>query len=165
MAQWVPEVLFREMIDKLPICTVDIAFFNPGVSETLVFRRSHPPLQSQWFTIGGRLQKSERLRDCALRHAREEAALTLDPDSLFFGGVFEEIHDESRFGGVTYHCVNFCWGYLLGEAPSIRLDPQHDRYEWRSVADPAFHPLLGAKVLAVADRAREEVRNRKRPSW
>jgi colanic acid biosynthesis protein WcaH len=161
MSHWISDSLYREIVDVMPVCTVDIALFNHDASRALVFRRAAEPLKGEWFTIGGRLRKNETVRACALRQAESEAGLKLDPARLFFGGVFDEIHDSSRFGGtVTYHCVDVCWGYLLEENANIRLDPQHSHCEWRPVADPGFVPMLATKLAAIRMRALEWARGR-----
>ena len=133
----------------MPVCTVDVALLAPDYSRALLFKRSIPPLEGCWFTLGGRLWKDETLRDCAVRQAEVEAGLQLDRSRLVFGGAFDEIHDESRFGReVTYHCVNVCWGYVLSGDPAIRLDRQHREYEWRPLTAPDHHPFLVRKLAA-----------------
>jgi ADP-ribose pyrophosphatase YjhB (NUDIX family) len=163
MGQWIDEDLFREIMRAAPICTVDVVFFNADATACLVFRRTKPPLAGQWFTLGGRLLKGERILEGALRQAREEAGLTLEPGRLVFAGVFDEIHDESRFEQIAYHAVNICWAYSLEETASIRLDSQHDRCAWMPVADPAHPPMLRAKLLGAAERFRAHDRSPVRP--
>jgi hypothetical protein len=61
------------------------------------------------------------------------------------------VHDNSRFGeGVTYHCINICWGYVLDESSQPRLDAQHSEYSWRPVDDAGFHPFLSRKLTAAS---------------
>ena len=156
MSRWIPDSLYREIVDNMPICTVDVAFFNRTVTKVLVFRRGAAPLKGEWFTMGGRLQKNETVRDCAVRQAETEAGLKLNPEGLFFGGVFDEIHETSRFGGtVTYHCVDVCWWCFLDDDAEIRLDPQHTECQWRAVEDPEFVPMLAAKLAVISRRARD----------
>ncbi len=153
MSRWIPDNLYRDIVDNMPVCTVDVAFFNGDASKVLVFRRAAQPLKGEWFTIGGRLMKNETVRDCAVRQAEVEAGLKLDPGKLFFGGVFDEIHDASRFGGtVTYHCVDVCWGYFLDEDARIQPDRQHTECQWRAVDDPEFVPMLAVKIMATRGR-------------
>jgi colanic acid biosynthesis protein WcaH len=150
MKDWIPESLFSRIVQSMPICTVDVALFSHDTMQVLVFRRSQPPLKGHWFTLGGRLQKNESLRDCAVRHAKIETSLTLDPRHLVFGGAFDEIHDESRFSGnINYHCVNICWGYVVEENPVIFLDSQHQEYAWKLTDSADFHPMLIHKLSAV----------------
>jgi 8-oxo-dGTP pyrophosphatase MutT (NUDIX family) len=132
----------------------------PDVSRALVFRRSEEPLKGEWFTLGGRLRKNETVKACAPLQAESEAGLRLDSIRLFFGGLFDETHNSSRFGGmVTYHCIDDLLGDVLGEDARIRLDRQHNRYEWRPVADPGFVPMLATKLTVIQLRALASLRS------
>jgi colanic acid biosynthesis protein WcaH len=160
MSHWIADSLYRTIMDTVPICTVDVALFNQDAGKVLVFRRTREPLKGEWFTLGGRLRKNEGLKACALRQAETEAGLKLDSARLFFGGVFNEIHDSSCFGGgVTYHCVDTCWGYMLDDEVPVRLDGQHNQYEWRPVADPEFVPMLATKLAEIQRHALEWLRS------
>ena len=159
MNGWIPEVLFAEFMRHMPICTVDVALFNADVSEVLLLRRTNPPLNGEWFTLGGRLLKGETVKNCAVRQAHTETGLQLDPGRLFFGSVFDEIFDDSRFGPeIPAHCVNICFGYVLTEPPEIRLDDQHDQYAWKSVYDLTLHPALKRKIGVLLSLARQAKR-------
>jgi colanic acid biosynthesis protein WcaH len=142
----------------MPICTVDVILFNPDVTKVLMLRRKNEPLRGEWFSLGGRLLKGEKIRDCALRQARIEAGLNLDPCKLFFGGAFDEFFDRSRFGtNISLHDVNICWGYLLAEDAIVSLDPQHDAHDWKSVC-ASFHQAFRHKLdvlLPVAKSTKE----------
>ena len=56
--------------------TVDVFVFSADLSKTLLFLRTMPPVQNQWYSIGGRLLKNEPLR--------------VAPSELVLGGVVEE---------------------------------------------------------------------------
>src|SRR5579864_1541022 len=155
MSAHIAESLFAEFIRNMPLCTVDVMLFNPEVTKVLLFRRNNEPLKGKWFSLGGRLIKGETLKDCALRQARAETGLRLDCDRLFFGGVFDEIFDRSRFEpDVGLHSVNVCWGYLLPEDASVSLDAQHDSHQWNLVKDGSFHPTLRRKLDVLLPLAR-----------
>jgi ADP-ribose pyrophosphatase YjhB (NUDIX family) len=65
-------------------------------------KRAHPPLQAEWSIPGGVLEVGERVREAAIREAREETGLTVEPGELL--GVYERIlrNPEQR---VQYHYV------------------------------------------------------------
>src|ERR1700726_3382200 len=65
-------------------------------------KRAPPPLQAQWSIPGGVLEVGERVREAAIREAREETGLTVDPGELL--GVYDRIlrNPEKR---VQYHYV------------------------------------------------------------
>ena len=71
-------------------------------SRVLLVKRAHPPLQAQWSIPGGVLEVGELVRDAAIREAREETGLVVEPADLL--GVYDRIlrNAEQR---VQYHYV------------------------------------------------------------
>jgi ADP-ribose pyrophosphatase YjhB (NUDIX family) len=68
----------------------------------LLVKRAHPPLQAEWSIPGGVLEVGELVRQAAIREAREETGLTVEPMELL--GVYDRIlrNPEKR---VQYHYV------------------------------------------------------------
>jgi 8-oxo-dGTP diphosphatase len=68
----------------------------------LLVKRAHPPLQAQWSIPGGVLEVGELVREAAIREAREETGLIVEPGELL--GVYDRIlrNPERR---VQYHYV------------------------------------------------------------
>jgi ADP-ribose pyrophosphatase YjhB (NUDIX family) len=65
-------------------------------------RRLHPPLQGQWSIPGGVLEVGELVREAAIREAREETGLIVEPGELL--GVYDRVlRDAER--RVQYHYV------------------------------------------------------------
>src|SRR6202158_514433 len=71
-------------------------------SRVLLVKRAHPPLQAQWSIPGGVLEVRELVRDAAIREAREETGLTVEPGELL--GVYDRILRDSE-QRVQYHYV------------------------------------------------------------
>jgi 8-oxo-dGTP diphosphatase len=71
-------------------------------SRVLLVKRAHPPLQAQWSIPGGVLEVGELIREAAIREAREETGLHVEPGDLL--GVYDRIlrNPEQR---VQYHYV------------------------------------------------------------
>ncbi|MFZ0860400.1 MAG: NUDIX hydrolase [Candidatus Sulfotelmatobacter sp.] len=71
-------------------------------ARVLLVKRAHPPLQAQWSIPGGVLEVGELVREAALREAREETGLIVEPEDLL--GVYDRIlrNPEKR---VQYHYV------------------------------------------------------------
>jgi 8-oxo-dGTP diphosphatase len=68
----------------------------------LLVKRAHPPLQAQWSIPGGVLEVGEFVRDAAIREAREETGLIVEPGDLL--GVYDRVlRDPSS--RVQYHYV------------------------------------------------------------
>ena len=68
----------------------------------LLVKRAHPPLQAEWSIPGGVLEVGELVREAAVREAREETGLTVEPGELL--GVYDRIvrNPDER---VQYHYV------------------------------------------------------------
>ncbi|HYM75292.1 MAG TPA: NUDIX hydrolase [Candidatus Dormibacteraeota bacterium] len=68
----------------------------------LLVKRAHPPIQGQWSIPGGVLEVGEMVREAAVREAREETGLIVEPGELL--GVYDRIlrNAEQR---VQYHYV------------------------------------------------------------
>src|ERR1700728_3167744 len=71
-------------------------------SRVVLVKRAHPPLRAQWSIPGGVLEVGELLREAAIREAREETGLAVEPGELL--GVFDRVlrDPEQR---VQYHYV------------------------------------------------------------
>lgn len=68
----------------------------------LLVKRAHPPIQGQWSIPGGVLEVGEMVREAAVREAREETGLIVEPGELL--GVYDRIlRDPER--RVQYHYV------------------------------------------------------------
>ncbi len=71
-------------------------------NRVVLVKRAHPPLQAQWSIPGGVLELGELVRGAAVREAREETGLTVEPGDLL--GVYDRVlrDPEQR---VQYHYV------------------------------------------------------------
>ena len=68
----------------------------------VLVKRAHPPIQGQWSIPGGVLEVGELVRDAAVREAREETGLIVEPGELL--GVFDRVLRDAE-GRVQYHYV------------------------------------------------------------
>jgi 8-oxo-dGTP diphosphatase len=71
-------------------------------ARVLLVKRAHPPIQGQWSIPGGALEVGEFVRDAAIREAREETGLIIEPGELL--GIYDRVlrHADGR---VQYHYV------------------------------------------------------------
>lgn len=149
---FIPAQTYRTIMDRMPICCVDVVFFNKDKSKTLLCKRNNEPLKGVYFTVGGRLNKNEKLIDCAMRQAKRELGLTLDPHKLFFGGIIEEPHKNSVFENVSYHDIDIFYSYVLdSETIEIKFDDQHDDYKWFNIDinDESIHPWVRERIRQI----------------
>jgi 8-oxo-dGTP diphosphatase len=68
----------------------------------VLVKRAHPPLQAEWSIPGGVLEIGELVRQAAIREAREETGLTVEPGELL--GVYDRVL-RSPDKRVQYHYV------------------------------------------------------------
>ena len=92
-----------------PLVGVGAIIIEPGRNSgrendarVVLVKRAHPPIQGQWSIPGGVLEVGELVREAAIREAREETGLTVEPRELL--GVYDRIlrNPEQR---VQYHYV------------------------------------------------------------
>ena len=69
-------------------------------ARVVLVKRAHPPLQAEWSIPGGVLEVGELVREAAVREAREETGLTVEPGELL--GVYDRVlrSADTRFVGV-----------------------------------------------------------------
>lgn len=67
----------------------------------VLVKRGHPPLLGEWSIPGGVLEVGELLKDAAIREAREETGLAVEPGEIL--GVFDRVVRESD--KIVYHYV------------------------------------------------------------
>jgi len=89
---------------EVPLIGVGAVIIENSIedSRVLLVKRTHPPLQAQWSIPGGVLEVGELVREAAIREAREETGLIVEPRDLL--GVYDRIlrNAERR---VQYHYV------------------------------------------------------------
>ena len=71
-------------------------------ARVLLVRRARPPLEDHWSIPGGVLEVGELVREAAIREAREETGLTVEPGELL--GVYDRVL-RNREQRVQYHYV------------------------------------------------------------
>jgi 8-oxo-dGTP diphosphatase len=89
-------------------------------------KRAHPPIQGQWSIPGGVLEVGEPVRDAAIREAREETGLIVEPGELL--GIFDRVLRDAD-GRVQYHYVliDFLCRRVGGE---LRAGGDADEARW-----------------------------------
>lgn len=89
----------REYPDR-PFIGVGVVIVKDG--RVVLIRRGHAPAQGEWSIPGGAMELGETVRAAAVREAREETALEIEPGELL--GVFDRVlRDESN--RTRYHFV------------------------------------------------------------
>lgn len=102
----------REYPDS-PLVGVGAVIVENG--RVLLVKRGHPPLEGEWSIPGGVLELGETLREAAVREAREESCLTVQPDELL--GVYDRVlRDDDQRTLYHYVLVDFLCYPVAGKA-------------------------------------------------
>ena len=90
----------RREFPELPL--VGIGAIIIEADRVVLVKRAHPPIQGHWSIPGGVLEVGEMVRDAAIREAREETGLIVEPGELL--GVYDRILRDPEHR-VQYHYV------------------------------------------------------------
>src|SRR5271169_1124621 len=85
---------------ELPLVGVGAIIIEDA--RVLLVKRAHPPIQGQWSIPGGVLEVGELVREAAVREAREETGLIVEPGDLL--GVYDRVLRDAE-QRVQYHYV------------------------------------------------------------
>jgi 8-oxo-dGTP diphosphatase len=85
---------------ELPLVGVGAVIIQ--ADRVVLVKRAHPPIQGHWSIPGGVLEVGEMVREAAVREAREETGLIVEPGALL--GVYDRILRDPEHR-VQYHYV------------------------------------------------------------
>lgn len=140
-----PEI-YRTLMEHGPICTIDILFFNPQRTQTLLGKRTSDPYKGTFYAFGGRLRKHESFEDAAVRVAKQEVGIDLLPREIKFSGIINEINSGSKFKGTDYHAVDLYFACVVPQDIEIKLDSQHSEYRWFDVNERNLYPNIKTRI-------------------
>lgn len=126
-------------------CAVHVLLLRGG--EVLLLRRANTGYQDGNFsTIAGHLDGGEEVLAAAVREAREEAAVTLDPAELRVVGVMHNRGDDAEY-------IDFFVAAERWEGTIVNAEPH-------KCAELAWHPLdhLPPNTIPYVRRALENYR-------
>ena len=83
-----------------PLIGVGAIIIEAG--RVVLVKRAHPPIEGQWSIPGGVLEIGELVHEAAIREAREETGLIVEPGELL--GVYDRILRDPEHR-VQYHYV------------------------------------------------------------
>jgi colanic acid biosynthesis protein WcaH len=144
---YIPNKVYKDIVAHMPVSTVDVVLLNKTRDKTLLFKRNNEPVKNVYFTIGGRLLKGESFLHGAVRQAKRELGLKIDPKKIIFAGVTQDFHKNSVFREVSYHAVAVFFAYILeNENINIKFDTQHSDYRWFLVNEKKLHPHIKERI-------------------
>lgn len=140
MSAFIEQELYDKILGHMPIACVDIAIVANGA--VLLVRRNDQPARGHWWVPGGRVLKGERMRETALRKAREEVGLDCHVGPIVHSA--ETIFADGP-RGIPVHSINHC--FLLYPVESsvpleVSLDDHHRGWKWVTAVPDDVHPYV-----------------------
>jgi ADP-ribose pyrophosphatase YjhB (NUDIX family) len=114
--------MLRREYPETPLIGVGAIIIEDG--RVLLVKRGHPPLAGEWSIPGGVLEVGELLREAAIREAKEETGLSVEPGEIL--GVFDRLIRTGDRVQYHYVLIDFLCKRLEGE-----LKPGSDADEVR----------------------------------
>lgn len=145
MKNKIPEELYKEILENMPICCVDaVVVYN---NKVLMIYRNIEPCKNQWCFPGGRIYKNEKMKEAVTRKVLEETGLEVKIIKKI--GVYETMFNRGPFDdlktGVHTTNIPFLVKPLYKDF-KIKLDKTSSDYKWINKIDKDFHPYI-KKVL------------------
>jgi 8-oxo-dGTP diphosphatase len=95
-------------------------------ARVVLVKRAHPPIQGHWSIPGGVLEVGELVREAAVREAREETGLIVEPGELL--GVYDRVlRDAEKRVQYHYVLIDFLCRAVGGE---LRADSDAAEVRW-----------------------------------
>ncbi len=146
---FLPDSTYAEALDALVICCADAAILHQGL--WLIARRVWEP-HPDWWVIGGRMRKGERIEQAVRRNVRRELHLDIPEDRLLtITGYYNQIWDTRAQEPTTNGCHVFSITTAVHltdeEQAHIQLNEEYADSQWVdpfSIIENAdqFHPCL-----------------------
>lgn len=90
--RFIDERVYAEALSGLAIECVDMLIYNPRNESFLIGTRQQEPQAGDW-VIGGRMRAGESVQKAAIRNAKRELGLNIDPNKLRTVGHYNIVWD------------------------------------------------------------------------
>lgn len=149
--KWIMPETYRQIVDTMPILTMDVQIMGPN-GQLLQVRRAQEPLKGEWWTPGGRIYKGETMLEACHRIMWQELNIAPgDVAKVQFKGVMPFENDKSAWN-TPAHTLSVVLDVLLSdtfEDSQIRLDETSLDWRWAHIMDrhPKFIVIPTYTVL------------------
>ena len=119
----VPDDEWETIVRNVPIVSVDLVV--QSADGVVLGKRTNAPAKGEWFVLGGRVHKHERLTEAVYRVAREE--LGVDVEIVEQLGAYEHLYHTAEMDAVggKHYLAN---GFVVetdATVEELQLDDQH----------------------------------------
>ena len=129
---------YKKILEVLPIACVDLLIINNN--KCLLLKRDNDPAKGQYWFPGGRINKSELIKDAALRKAKEETNLDCKFEKIV--SVEETIFKKTGDMHCDVHTINICCLLKTDDISVFRFDEFHNDFLWVDKLSSHFHPAV-----------------------
>lgn len=149
LGAFLSDSIYAEALDALVICCADAAILHQGL--WLLAKRAWEP-HPDWWVIGGRMRKGERVEQAVRRNLRRELHLDiLEERLLHIIGYYNQIWDtraqEPTTNGCHVFSITTAVHLTAEEKATLQLNEEYADSQW---VDPvqvieradSFHPYL-----------------------
>jgi colanic acid biosynthesis protein WcaH len=129
--RYISEALYKKILSVIPITCVDVVIISGN--KFLLGKRSNKPAKGQWFVVGGRIIRGEKLEAAVRRHIKEELGISkIEIKKLL--GARETIFKTSA-QGTKPHTRNTIEQAEIPFKNYISHDNQNSEFKWFSKID------------------------------
>jgi len=140
MSSFIPEKLYKEILEHMPIPCIDFVFYHKG--KVLLTYRTQEPEKGRWWVQGGRIFKHETLEEALQRIAKRE--IGSEVKIIRKMGGYEYHSDKANFGvNSGTHCIVVV--YLvkpLKDNFEVFMDETHSNYKWINYIEDDLDPYV-----------------------
>lgn len=122
----IPKEDYERILEVLPILCVDCIITHDN--KCLLLRRKNEPAKGLYWFPGGRVFKNEKIKDAALRKAREEVNLECRFETNI--SIEETMFARNNEMQTDIHTVNLCCHLSAQNVTNLAIDDTHDGYVW-----------------------------------
>lgn len=155
----IPDEKFLEMVQHMPLVSVDLIIHDKD-SRILLGLRANEPAKGTWYFPGGRIFKDESIKAAVKRIAATEIGLRGEAE-MKLAGVNEWFFPTNFYGaeGISTHYVALAFTVMVEPHlvdPRV-ADNQHRALEWMTLDEIKRNPEVSPDVIHVV----EEMERRK----
>ncbi len=124
--------VYAEALDALVICCADVALLHQGL--WLLAKRAWEP-HPDWWVIGGRMRKGERIEQAVRRNLRRELHLDIPEERLlhiigYYNQIWDTRAQEPTTNGCHVFSITTAVHLTAEENAHIRLNEEYPASQW-----------------------------------
>jgi len=149
---FIPEIIYKEIIDYMPISCIDFLIINEN--SVLLWKRKNEPAKWVWFVPWWRILKAEIQKEAQRRKLLEETWINIEENvgiNINLLGVYDTLFDTNAFSdNQLTHTINVTYMVeLTKKSIKISTDDQNEILKWFDM--DADYSLLDTYIQNLID--------------